>query len=363
MVLAGKNILLISPEPWDHIFVSKHHYAVHLGAKGNNVYFLNPPSNRTSVSSTDFDNVKSVNYRGFPKGMRFFPKYFCQYFIRQRFDQLQKKCKTNFEIVWSFDNSIFFDFSALPKSILKISHVVDLNQNFQFKRACQTANFNLTNTRFVLNMQLAMNRSSFFINHGFALYDKERNDSNFEISDTKIKIGYAGNLDSFYLNWNLLEQIITNHGSDCQFYFMGSLKNKKRLEWLNTQPGITYLGALSSKDVHQLYKQMDILLICYQADRFPEQLANPHKMMEYLGSGKVVVATRTSEYKDLAEQRLIEMSNADSDFPVLFQRVVESINEWNSEERRIKRIDFAFDNQYPKQIERIEKIIAQEFEF
>ena len=43
MSLKDKVILIISPQPWYQLFVSKHHYAIELAKYGNTVYFLNPP--------------------------------------------------------------------------------------------------------------------------------------------------------------------------------------------------------------------------------------------------------------------------------------------------------------------------------
>ena len=47
MILKDKSILIVSPEPWAHLFVSKHHYAVHLAQRGNKVFF--PKSSRKRI--------------------------------------------------------------------------------------------------------------------------------------------------------------------------------------------------------------------------------------------------------------------------------------------------------------------------
>ncbi len=44
MKIINKTILFISPGPWGINHVSKHHYAIELAKIGNDVYFLNPPS-------------------------------------------------------------------------------------------------------------------------------------------------------------------------------------------------------------------------------------------------------------------------------------------------------------------------------
>ena len=111
MNLTNKNILLISPEPWDHIFVSKHHYAVHLAKRGNKVFFLNPPVSKSGVACTAFAEVFEVNYSGFPIGVRFYPLFMQKVIMARVYQTIEKLCSAVFDVVWSFDNSVFFDFS------------------------------------------------------------------------------------------------------------------------------------------------------------------------------------------------------------------------------------------------------------
>lgn len=356
--LVNKTILLISPEPWEHIFVSKHHYAVHLGRRGNKVFFLNPPSKTNSIVATDYENVFTVNYRGFPKGMRFFPKFLQGLFFNVKFHQLQKRLGVRFDIIWSFDNSVFFDFSKLPESVLKISHIVDLNQNFQFESASSTSTINLSNTRTVLNKQLKNNPKSYFINHGFTKWPDENSSLNLGPSSGKIKVGYAGNLDIAYLDWKLLSELVNKHKDTCEFFFAGNLRDKNRIAWFKSSSNARYLGTLPAYKLQTFYRQMDMLLICYQADVYSEQLENTHKMMEYLGTGKVVVATKTMEYTNLTADSLIAMTNKNNEFMQLFDQVLQNLNVWNSDDKRTKRINFALENTYDKQIDRIENLLS-----
>lgn len=48
----NKTILIISPEPWGKMMISKHHYALELAKLGNEVYFLNPPNNNSIKKKT-----------------------------------------------------------------------------------------------------------------------------------------------------------------------------------------------------------------------------------------------------------------------------------------------------------------------
>lgn len=356
MKLSHKNILLISPEPWSHIFVSKHHYAIHLGNRENQVYYLNPPSNSYEVIKTNYKNAWVVNYKGFPQGVRFFPVFLQKFYFKKVFQQLQKLCNVEFDIVWSFDNSVFYDFSALPKKVLTISHIVDLNQNFQTATAARTADICLCTTYFIQKTLLKYNKKTWKIGHGYE--PNLLGECEFQLSSSKnaIKVGYAGNLDSMYIDWDLLHVLIKNNIT-IQFYFAGPLNNPDKEQFLNECKNIIYTGKLNKRDLKLFYSKMDLLLLTYKADHFKEQLANPHKMMEYLASGKMIVATQTLEYKQLVEDGLFLMTNENKEFPQLFQKAVENLTHWNNEEMQSARRAFALDNTYDKQIDRIESII------
>lgn len=365
MILKNKIILLISPEPWNHIFVSKHHYATHLAYRGNKVYFLNPPSGKSTVEATDFNNVWSVHYTGFRKGLRFYPAFLQRYFILKKFEAIENLCDVKFDIVWAFDNSVFYDFSALEESIFCISHIVDLNQHFQTALAAKTADVCFAVSNSILRRLNEYQANSYFINHGYNDKNVENKLINEFDGTGKLKAIYAGNLSMAYLDWDVLLKIAVNN-TTTDFIFIGpggedfdvvqnSTHRSKKLcyELENTH----FIGKVNSCELHALYSQADILLISYQ-EKYHIDQSNPHKMMEYLGAGKVVVATKTQEYKGLAKRELIAMSDKNKDLPQLFETVLKDLEQWNSVAKREKRIDFAADNSYSKQIYRVEHILS-----
>lgn len=357
MQLVNKNILLISPEPWNHIFVSKHHYATHLAVRGNKVYFLNPPSKISGCTETEYESVFSVNYKGFIRGLRFFPTFLQRCFIRKKFEQLQKLCQVKFDIVWSFDNSVFFDFSALPKEVYSISHIVDLNQDFEFENAAKTADICFGVCQPILKKLLKCNVDSYFINHGF---NNPPEDVNKVIlpGENKIKAFYGGNLDIKYLDWGLIEKLI-DYFKHVDFIFAGPWKNIEIKNKYLRKENFFYLGVINSNEIKKFYSFSDILLILYLYKEFKDQLSNTHKMMEYLGSGKVITATWIEEYSRLVESGLIKMSQTHEQFMENFNEVKNNLDYWNSEELASKREAYALNNTYAKQIEKIEQLLSQ----
>lgn len=358
MDLIGKNILLISPEPWNHIFVSKHHYAIHLGKRNNKVFFLNPPSFKDEVLKADYENVWQVNYTGFPRGLRFFPVFIQKGVIKKVFVKLQNLCKVKFDVIWSFDNSVFFDFSALPEEVTKISHIVDLDQDFQTRRAAESANVCFGVCKPIVDKLKFYNPNTHFVNHGFRPFlDKGK----YEIKipgKNSVKAFYAGNLNRKYFDWNLIKKIIKEN-SEVDFLIAGPWSDTVLKEQLIALPNVFYLGKLDAKFLGAYYKLADLLLIVYKADEFHDILSNTHKMMEYLGSGKMIVATHTEECKSLANNGLFLMSDKSKEYPELFKSAIQDLEYWNSPAKVQRRKAFALDNTYDKQIDRIESFLNE----
>lgn len=355
MDLKYKKILIISPEPWNHIFISKHHYATHLAKRGNKVFFLNPPSNVNEYTLTDFENLYYVNYTGFIKGLRVLPNFIQKRLIARKFKKIQKLCQVQFDIVWSFDNSVFFDFSALPKELICISHIVDWNQDFEFEKAAKTADLCLASSANIVEKQKKYNPNSYNIGHGCnKVVDKVKP---FKLKGNSIiNCGYAGNLDIKYIDWELLEKLIVFFPT-VDFHFAGKWESKANYPNIYRSQNFYYYGKLSANDLLSFYKSVDLLMIVYQYQNYPKQLANPHKMMEYLSSGKVIVGTWTEEYANLIDEDIIKMAKNLKEFVSKFREVNNDLFYWNNENLVKKRTAFAFQNTYDKKIDKIEKLI------
>jgi hypothetical protein len=115
------------------------------------------------------------------------------------------------------------------------------------------------------------------------------------------------------------------------------------------------VGRVTSDLLQAYLRVADIMLFCYQERYQNDQATNSHKLMEYLGSGKVIVSTFTKEYE--LNHDLIAMTRRNSDLPDVFRTVVNDLSFYNSDTLSGKRVDFAKDNSYEKQIERIENIL------
>lgn len=346
----GKTILLISPESWSHLFVSKHHYAITL-AEQNNVYFLNPPSTGLSISPSAYKNLWIVNYTPFIKGLRFFPGFVQTFLMKRKFKRIERLASTQFDCIWSFDNSLFFNFSFLSKKILKISHIVDYSQNFQFLMASATADICFGVSQNIVDRLKKYNKNSFLIPHGISL-SKNYFQKVVEIpGQNSVKAVYAGNLESKYIDKEILFSLVEIH-QNVDFIFLGP----GGLEWPR-KPNTFYLGVIDRMQLPHFLERADVLLLLYDAEKYPEQLTNSHKVLEYLNSGKVIVGCLISDYAN--KPGLVEMSLKKSETLTLFNRVVTNLDYYNNNEAMTRRRDFAAANTYTERIKEIEVLIEQ----
>ena len=116
-------------------------------------------------------------------------------------------------------------------------------------------------------------------------------------------------------------------------------------------PNVYRLEKVASQELPALYQVADVLLITYQQAHHADQ-ANPHKMMEYLGSGRTVVCTYTAEFD--SQRELTAMSTQNSDWSALLVKVINNLESWNAEELIDKRRALALENTYERQLDRME---------
>ena len=54
--LRNKKVLVLSPQSWGKMRISKHHYALKLAALGNEVCFVNPPLDRSHAADVKWED-------------------------------------------------------------------------------------------------------------------------------------------------------------------------------------------------------------------------------------------------------------------------------------------------------------------
>ena len=116
-------------------------------------------------------------------------------------------------------------------------------------------------------------------------------------------------------------------------------------------------GRIDSDLIPEVLNRADVLLVTYDSDQWLEEVSNPHKFMQYLGCGKVIVATRTTEYDD--KHHLLEMVDHPSDYISRLEQVLADLPQYNHPRKIAERKSHAQDHSYDRQLERISKALAE----
>jgi glycosyltransferase involved in cell wall biosynthesis len=350
--LIKKTILIISPESWGTSHVSKHHYALEL-SKENLVFFLNPPSSdNTSIQHNK--NLWILNYRQIIRGINRLPS-----FLRNKFNRfmINKILLTGniriLDIVWSFD-SYRFQNLHLFNSQLRIYHPVDVHKTSLEKEICKSASIVFTTCELIKTRLKTYNSNIYNIGHG--LSDRFIIESaNEKRKEGPLKVCMMGNLQR-RIDYPLLFRLIEDN-STIEFHFIGPYLDSNLSREQLFRDEINHLRSYSNTCLHGpidheklpiLLNDMDVFLILYRDDENPATLANPHKVLEYLSTGKVILSNFMEEYKD--REDLLVMTKNRKKIPQLLSEIINNIYLFNSSDKKKKRRDFAIKNQYQKKI-------------
>lgn len=357
------NFLIISPEAWLSHTVSKHHYAKTLSEHGHRVVFLEPPNNLTPRSTFELSRVSDnlIRLRGprLATGLRFYPALLRRWLEARWLLRLERLSGFRIDVIWLFENSRFFNL-RFAGDRLKIYHQVDLNQDFQPEVAAATADICFCTTDFIRERLLPHNARTFKIHHGLAAHVTPADLSDQQeawLDQTGPHAVYIGNLDIAYLDAELLAEAARRFPA-VRFHFVGGYSEHGALHTLTQDlPNVIWWGKVGSELIPAILQRVDLQLVTYKAAEYRAQLASPHKFMEYLASGKVIVSTYTDEYKD--KRHLLEMVDDNADYLAAFGRVIEGLDEYNSPARQAERKAFAEEHSYDRQLDRVFGLLRQ----
>lgn len=355
------SILLISPEPWSAHAVSKHHYARLLAARGHRVLFVEPPD--PSLSHLELHPIDDQSgllvVRG-PRvapGLRFMPGPLRRRLEHRWLQHLEERLGQRIDVIWLFENSRFYDL-RFAGDRLCIYHQVDLNQTFHPALAVSTADVCFCTTDLIAQELQPHNPRVQVIHHGLhqpqaplSLTAEQR----LHFQRPGPHLLYAGNLAMGYLDVELLAAVAREH-CDATLHLVGGAPADAPLrKALADQPQVVWWGHQPCAALPAILEQADILLVTYQERHWRDQ-ASPHKIMEYLASGKVIVATYTHQY--LHKCHLLAMADLGGDYLSLLREVRATLSLWNAPERQQERRAYAEDHTYERQLAKITSHLA-----
>ncbi|MEO7501179.1 MAG: hypothetical protein ABIW94_00945 [Gemmatimonadaceae bacterium] len=370
----NQNILLISPQPWEHIHISKHNYAIELARRGNTVYFLEPPDPECPAGVrvdpvAEYPGVHTVRYRPqFPFVLRFHVRPLFDRLMRRQIRRILRAIPRPIDVVWSFEFNLFSDLKAFGGSVA-IFHPVDpLSEPYQVNVA-RSADVVFSVSEKILASFKDIGVPAWFINHGVSRAFANITRGSLRpgvMADGVVRVGFAGNLAHPPLNRAVLRRMVHRNPS-VEFTFWGPLANSppssaevsadiaEFVGFLRSQPNVRLCGSVSSSDLALQIEKMDCFVTSYLADSREYDRSNSHKLLEYLSTGKVVVSSRISTYVCHAELLRMPPDDDDSVLPELLADTLTRLDEFNATEIQDQRRLFALDNTYERQVDRIKE--------
>jgi glycosyltransferase involved in cell wall biosynthesis len=376
--LTGKTILIASQQPWGKMFVSKHHYALELARRGNKVYYLNPPGNGTdkqkgAITITPFESSPGLflidHNLWFPYKLKFHAMPVFHAFMKLHMNRIMKKIAQPIDIVWSFDLGHIYPLPAW-KASLKIFHPVDEPLTKASIRSAEGADIIFSVTREILEKYKQFNLPLHFINHGVSKEFLIPVDVHRAIGQP-LQVGFAGNLLRADLDRDIMLQVMRENPEvifNCWGSYAAAQANMGGVQTdafndfitaLRTLPNVKLHGPIPATELAKAIHDMDAFLICYDVEKDQSGGTNYHKIMEFLSTGKVIVSNNVTTYSSRSDLvRMVASRKHNKELPFLFKETIEGIGEYNSPGLQQVRIEFARQNSYSRQLDRIAGLLT-----
>lgn len=366
----GKKAIVVSPQSWGKMFISKHHYAIELSKLGYHVFFVNPPKENNlgglpdiKIEATEYSNLVIVNHT------LFFSKYFKFHlpFIHhilifiQRWLLLKKIGKP--DLILSFDLTNNFPFKGL--ACKKIFFAADEPRAIQNFVSARNADLIVSVSQHILDLYKRdfPNTKKLLINHGLSeefLNIPKDLPKKYE----GINIGLSGNFLFNDIDYPILILIILEY-PEVKFHFYGnystvsnissdsSKANLDFLQQLKQSTNCIFHGVLGKRELALELNQMDAFLICYDPQKGQSSGSNSHKILEFLSTGKVIISSHFSYYEG-TDLFVMNTSRVDNFLLIkLFHEGISEIIQNNNNSRQEGRMVFSQGNSYDKNLLKI----------
>lgn len=377
-----KSVLIISPNIWGRMLISKHNYALELAKQGYKVFFMNPPNQNKNVNNYliypihEIANLYVIDCKLTTNRVIDFLRFrlrftkILDWFLFNLIQKISLNEKIVFDQIWSFDPNLHGYLYKYPASY-KVFFIVDQISNKTHLRSAKNIDLVVSITSVILNKFSKVKSNKLLINHGLnSIFEIQAKLNLLSISPIKqiFNIGYVGNLTIKYINYSVLDEIVKNY-PEINFHFwgaynsinnnlLGSLDSEiaEKIEKIKSYKNVVFYGLRSQSEIVDGMKSMDGFLMCYDIENDPNQGANSHKILEYLSTGKVIIANRVLDYKNSDLFPMLKDTDTNK-LIKLFDEVINNVEYYNSEELQRKRLNFALASTYEQNIIKIESTL------
>jgi glycosyltransferase involved in cell wall biosynthesis len=304
-------------------------------------------------------NLSIIDFPNFIPAIRFFPGIIRKYIFRLIYDRIQSFSGVSFHVLFSFENSRFFDLDFLPNNVLSIYFQVDENQRFNPERAARSADLVLAINDLIVKQLSRYRDRVHCLSHAFSgkftdiALKMYSGDLVYCKPLGRLQAYYVGNLEHGFSDVDLIIALV--HASKfVDFHFIGPYNSMGKIfQAIGNQSNVIFHGRISSIEIPRCLDSADILFFAYRDDF----LSSSHKVMEYLASGKAIVARNLDGYTDC--KNLIYSTPKREEYIPLFHEICRNINNANSKLNVNRRIQYAMNNTYASRIKQIEILINE----
>lgn len=361
-MLKGERILVVSPQRWNHIALSKHHYASELARRGNEVFFLGPPdagSFRTEIDVVGLNGVEGLAVVDwtvpFPLSLRFHARCIYDLLMARALRRLRASLGGELDAVWCFDLNLYSNLRKFGARRAIYFPVDPVSERYQVGPG-GTADLILSVSDTILSSFGCVKTPRWRVGHGLAQAFVDASQVSPVASAAPLRVGYVGNLDHPALDRDVLAEAM-RHMPDVEFHLWGpgAPEGTAGPDW-RTFPNVVLRGVLPTPMLAREVQAMDAFLLAYRAGQSYD-CSNSHKILEYLSTGRVVVATHLSEYAGRDDLVLMTAPADNSRLPVLLADVLAKRSLHNAPLRQHQRRAYAFSHTYARQLDRIARLL------
>jgi hypothetical protein len=363
-----KSILIISPQPWDFIQVSKHHYARAAADCGHQVYFLEPPDESVGgviLTPTDHAGITLVRYSEPIYGwVRFHARSLYNWLEKFLVAKIKETIGAELDLVWSFEPNRFNRLRAFGGRKVVYHPVDSLGESFQLLPA-QQADQVYTVSKTILAPFLGKATPAALMPHGvarpFAALAERATD--WVRPAGALRVGFAGNLFRPIVARSVILSLMKNH-PEVEFHFWSNFDVPANADEqtvaffrdLKGLPNCRLRGVQSTSGLAAGFTEVDIFLLAYQPYSAEKEFdfSNSHKILEYLATGRVTLSSPLSEYEDREPNFIVfAQGNTQKAFEIQFSCILDNLDYFNGAELAKLRRDCALQNSYESHWEMI----------
>lgn len=359
--------------------VSKHHYALELAKAGARVFFIEPPmlSNKgiTLTNCPEHEGICIVKYKPVFRGKRFLPHRLYRFLLYIQVQLLLKKIAIRPDIVWSFHGYLFENLKWF-KAPVSVFFAADQFGGDGLPPEVRTADLLLAVSDTIKARMEKSGKNVIQVNHGLQSHFVHSAQHLLQTAITpepakKIIAGYTGNLRMQALDRTTMMAVIKSH-PEIQFLFWGSYKKEDMnlggemtdeadgfITFLQSAANVELRAVVPGNILQQELRTCNLLWLCWKTgiNKLWDG-SNSHKLLEYLSTGSPVVAHYVSSYQQTDLLYMLPHQE-NKNYPTLFDEVVAVLHKGEPQERIQRRLQFAVDNSYEKQLQRIGSYISR----